>query len=293
MNPTGIEWATHTWNPFRGCSKVSEACANCYAEATAVRMAKTQAGYKDFANARGWTGQVDMVQRKLAEPIRRKTPSLVFFASMSDVFHERLRDLDIAAAFGVMAMAPQHQFLVLTKRPGRALRFFRKLAPEPSMTEAVILAALDRGVKVPRELYGRIAPAWPLSNVWLGTTVENTRTAYERIPVLDKLPAAHRFVSMEPLLEFVDLLAVPEFSSVDWVIAGGETGKGARQTESDWFRAVRDACEHTGSTFFLKQHGTAYAYPEKDDHGRPVLDARSHRDFPEPLARMLGAAVSP
>jgi protein gp37 len=234
---TSIEWTDTTWNPVRGCSRVSEGCRNCYAEKMAARFSKPGQPFHEFAKVvaprdrldrtggrrDGWTGKVALVPEKLAEPLGWKKPQRVFVNSMSDLFHEALPDEAIDRVFAVMALAPQHTFQVLTKRAERMRDYMTKAPPLCTRAEEVAGAAErigkiywdSRGSK--RENYfmcagkvgdisnRRVWPGWPLPNVWLGVSVEDQTSADERIPHLLATPAQVRFISAEPLLGPVDL----------------------------------------------------------------------------------------
>ena len=251
MSMTSIEWTDCTWNPVRGCSRVSEGCRNCYAERIAARFSNAgsvEAGeFVGFAERTPagprWTGRVELIKSKLQEPLHWKKPRRVFVNSMSDLFHESLPDDAILEVFRVMQDCPQHIFQVLTKRPENMRRFMAEWEGE-SIWEG------------------------PVQNVWLGVSVEDQKTADERIPLLLQTPAAVRFVSYEPALGPVCLLnyllygpwsAVnvkpPTSRGLDWVICGGESGPGARPFDIAWARSVRDQCKAAGGAFFMKQLG--------------------------------------
>lgn len=280
---TKIEWTDKTWNPVRGCSRVSEGCGSargggCYAERIAARFSGPGLWAEGIAeNTPGgprWTGRVELVPGKLAEPLSWRKPCRVFVNSMSDLFHEGLSDDDIARVFAVMSLASQHVFQVLTKRPARMAQLL-------SSREFVTLMDNHRGAEA-----GDFN--WPLRHVWLGTSVEDQATANVRIPLLLDTPAAVRFVSAEPLLGPVDLSrwmmskeqrydrrtdAYQKFAiqaralppsmadpaayrpSLDWVITGGESGPGARPAHPQWFRDIRDACAAAEVAYFHKQNG--------------------------------------
>ena len=214
---TSIEWTTGpdgspgaTWNPVRGCSRVSEGCRNCYAERVAARFSKPGQPFHGFAKVvaprdyldrvggrrDGWTGRVELVPDKLDEPLRWRKPRRIFVNSMSDLFHESLSDDAIERVFGVMALAQHHTFLVLTKRADRMLDWCRKFM----QLRAHLIDTDERSFGDKRWEYGVEFPGVPLPNVWLGVSVEDQETADERIPLLLETPAAVRFVSCEPLL---------------------------------------------------------------------------------------------
>lgn len=214
---SAIEWCDATWNPVRGCSRVSPGCKNCYAERTAARFSGPGKPYDGLVrlgeHGPRWTGQARLVPHVLDQPRRWQRPRRIFVNSMSDLFHEGLSDSDIAVVFASMAAAPQHTFQVLTKRAGRMRAWFeridehrgglvwshllhqvRELAPQRPALERSLTAALDAQDG---------ALVWPLPNVWLGVSVEDQQRADERIPHLLATPAAVRFLSCEPLLERV------------------------------------------------------------------------------------------
>lgn len=221
---TGIEWTDTTWNPIRGCSRVSEGCRHCYAERFVHRGLAPQHRGLTIAGDGGkgprWTGDVRLVEERLGEPLCWKKPARVFVNSLSDLFHESVAFETIAAILGVMAAAPHLTFQVLTKRPERAREFFAWVvesaaemhacigAPPQGVDERSGFCAMfvdDQPICATREQWRAAASApWPLPNVWLGVSVEDQRTADERIPVLLELPAALRFVSYEPALGPVD-----------------------------------------------------------------------------------------
>lgn len=217
---THIQWTEATWNPVTGCSRVSEGCRNCYAEQLAgTRMRhlpRYQGLTRQTSSGPRWTGEVRMDAATLAMPLRWTRPRRVFVNSMSDLFHEGLEFEVIAAIFGVMAAAPRHTFQVLTKRPQRALDFFAWLEAWASQVRTVFPsdplawrllqtirgAAFKAGAPVGASCS---EPVWPLPNVHLGVSVEDQASADARIPLLLQLPAAVRWLSMEPLLEAVNL----------------------------------------------------------------------------------------
>lgn len=283
MSRTKIEWATDVWNPVRGCSRVSEGCRHCYAERQANRF------WPEFAANGRWTGRVELLPDKLGDPLRwRKPRARVFVNSISDLFHEQLSNADIAAVFGVMAACQQHTFLVLTKRPKRMLDLFKwcranavhgcekNSYPPEDWPFAVCMAlryeALVRNVNV------GMGEQWPLPNVWLGVSVEDQKTADERMQTFMSTPAALRFVSYEPALGPVDfepwMFPPPEEGGIDWIIAGGESGPGARPAHPDWFRRVRDDCEAASVPFFFKQWGEfVHRSALTDEQHREIDDA--------------------
>lgn len=208
-----IEWCDATWNPVRGCSRVSSGCTRCYAETVAARFSGPGLAYEGLARrtASGearWTGEVRVVPEHLDDPLRWKRPRRIFVNSMSDLFHERLTNQQIAVVFGVMAAAKHHTFQVLTKRPARMRDWFewanaqrRYGGAESDPGEVMQCIAIDSGIK----FKSLEEVPWPLPNVWLGVSVENQPAADERVPLLLQTPAAVRFLSCEPLLGVVDI----------------------------------------------------------------------------------------
>lgn len=244
---TGIEWTDATWNPIRGCSRVSEGCRNCYAESVANRFKGQGQPYEGLIARTGqWNGNITVVDHLLDQPLRWRKPRRIFVNSMSDLFHETVPDDVIHAVFSVMAQATQHTFQILTKRPER-------------MRD--VLTLWDRiGIT------GNYFHGHPLPNVWLGVSVEDQATADERIPLLLQTPAAVRWISAEPLLGPIDFsgMWVPHanpavhesmLEALDWVVVGGESGKNARPMQLDWALSLRDQCQSAGVPFFFKQWG--------------------------------------
>ncbi|WEK53282.1 MAG: phage Gp37/Gp68 family protein [Candidatus Cohnella colombiensis] len=258
MSDTSIEWTDKVWNPLRGCSKVSEGCRNCYAIKTAHRFAGEGQPFEGLTQNDGagvnWTGKVMLVPEKLDEPLQWKKPYKIFVNSMSDLFHESVPDKFIAEVFAVMSMANQHTFQLLTKRP----EWMSRLLNSQVFWIMVNAHRIARGVSVLRGSGPILLP-----NVWIGVSVENQKAADERIPLLLQTPAAIRFLSCEPLLGPVDLsgwiftdgLGNSIESPISWVIAGGESGHGARPMHPEWARSLRDQCQAAGVSFLFKQWG--------------------------------------
>ena len=275
-----------TWNPMRGCRRVSEGCRFCYAENMSARFSgpgEAFEGLAEFKNGQArWTGRVTFVVSALEKPLRWSKPRGVFVNSMSDVFFEPF-DFDlIAAVFGVMAAATEHTFMVLTKRPERMRAFFAWLEHEEGSPGVTIANAANMWLEAGRsKLRVGIADVWPLPNVWLGVSAEDQATAELRVPQLLETPAARRFVSAEPLLGPIDFqwlenerwLAVDALRgvcgpgeprtdvlpSLDWVILGGESGHGARPVDEDWMLDIAQACRRTRTSVFVKQMGCIWA----------------------------------
>ena len=268
---TGIEWTDATWNPIAGCNDVSEGCRHCYARGMARRLAAMELGaaakyperearskYQGLTVLQGshvvWTGKITFDEAALLDPLRWKTPRRIFVNSMSDLFHEGVTDEQLDRIFAVMALCPQHTFQVLTKRPERMLAYlsqgpFNGWTGGRSSGVIEALTHIGQGIHV---ALGRLVEG-PLPNVWLGVSVEEAKWK-SRIDLLRQAPAGKRFLSLEPLLG--DLGEV-DLTGIDWVIVGGESGKGPgiRPLHPDWARGLRDQCVAAGVPFFFKQWG--------------------------------------
>ncbi len=271
---TKIEWTNETWNPIVGCSKVSPGCDNCYAEKMAGRLAEIALAkgtpscldyYVDAAPFWRWKGKAYLVDEAIDKPIHWKKPRMIFVCSMGDLFHESVPFEWIDQVFTVMAYASRHTFQVLTKRPERMLEYVNSKDTRARLSDSILNASypIKGNIYDPREKYG-----WPLQNVWMGVTAENQEQANKRIPKLLATEASLRFVSIEPMLESVDLypwldeLVGPGDSclsdwaeGLNWVICGGESGNNARAMHPDWVRSIRDQCKKYGVPFFFKQWG--------------------------------------
>ncbi|WP_338282154.1 DUF5131 family protein [Corallococcus caeni] len=239
-----IEWTDATWNPVRGCVKLSPGCKHCYAETFAERFR----GVPGHPYEQGF--DLKLIPGKLAEPLRWKASKRVFVNSMSDLFLDDVPEAYIEAVARVMALADWHTFQVLTKRAERMQRL----------------------------LSTRLAFAARLPNVWWGVSVEDRKYGLPRVKHLRAAPARVRFLSIEPLLE--DLGTV-DFTGVDGVIVGGESGAKARPLDPEWVRSVREQCAAAGVAFFFKQWGGK----RKAAAGR-VLDGRTYDALP-------GTSVAP
>lgn len=291
---TGIEW-THipgfkgeTWNPVVGCSVVSPGCTNCYAMRFAGQRldgnpnAPHYAGLTEPSKAGPvWNGKVARASdTALTAPLRWRKPRAVFVNSMGDLFHEAVPDAWIDQVFAVMALCPQHVFIILTKRAERMRGYMSGILD--GLTEQVIRLGSAHRSEHFSNLRKWHEEWWPLPNVWLGVSAEDQTRADERIPHLLATPAAVRLVSVEPMLGAVDLTAIRRtnaegfmrpldgrFNRLDWVICGGESGKGARPMHPDWARSLRDQCAAAGVPFFFKQWGehrpVCAVYPQTEE----------------------------
>lgn len=234
-----IEWTDATWNPVRGCTKISPGCKHCYAE----RFAERFRGVPGHPFEQGF--DLRLVPEKLADPLRWKTPKMIFVNSMSDLFHEGVPDEYIEAVARVMVQAKWHTFQILTKRSMR-LRDLLKT---------------------------RLKFAAHRPNIWWGVSVENKGYGLPRISHLRQSGALVKFLSVEPLIED---LGVVNLSEIDWMIVGGESGPGARPIEARWVRSLRKQCRQSGVKFFFKQWGGV----RKHLAGR-LLDGRIYNEFPD------------
>ena len=231
---SNIEWTDSTWNPVTGCNKVSPGCKHCYAETFAERWRGIPGHpYEQGFDLRLWPDRLEM-------PLAWKKPRMIFVNSMSDLFHENVPLAFIQRVFTIMERASWHTFQILTKRSAR----LAELAP-------------DLG--------------WP-PNVWMGVSIETARYVW-RADDLRKVPAAVRFLSLEPLLGPIEAL---DLSGIHWVIVGGEGGPGARPIEAKWVRQIRNQCLAAGVPFFFKQWGGV----QKKKNGR-VLDGRTWDAMPK------------
>ena len=230
---SAIEWTDSTWNPVTGCTKVSPGCKHCYAETFAERWRGIPGHhFEQGFDLRLWP-------ERLRLPLCWKKPRMIFVNSMSDLFHEDVPVEFLESVFEVMGVASWHTFQVLTKRADRLAEL------GPSLT-------------------------WP-PNVWMGVSVETKRYIW-RADRLRTVPAAVRFLSVEPLLERIDDI---NLDRIDWVIVGGESGPGARPMDPAWVRTIRDLCRQAGVPFFFKQWGGV----QKKRNGR-TLDGSTWDEMP-------------
>lgn len=213
-----IEWTDATWNPVRGCTKISPGCQHCYAETFAERFR----GVPGHPFEQGF--DLRLVPEKLGDPLRWATSRMIFVNSMSDLFHEDVPDDYIISVARVMTAANWHTYQVLTKRPDRLLN---------------LLNSKLRFAAEPR-------------HIWWGVSVENQKHGLPRIDLLRKSPARIRFLSIEPLLEHIGPI---NLAGINWVIVGGESGPGARPMNIQWVRDIHVQCKRTGVAFFFKQWG--------------------------------------
>jgi protein gp37 len=226
MADSSIEWTDATWNPVAGCTVISPGCTNCYAMRMAARLeAMGQQKYRGLTRKSGrrhvWTGKVRTDPAAIDAPRAWRKPRRIFVNSMSDLFHEKVSGAFVARVWAVMSDTPRHTYQILTKRPEHMLEVIR-----------------DRRLPT-------------LSNVWLGTSVEDNRVL-DRVDVLRVVPAAVRFISFEPLIGSV---AEADLSGIHWAIVGGESGPGSRPMKSEWVDEIEVLCRAAGTAFFFKQWG--------------------------------------
>lgn len=217
LNST-IEWTDATWNPVRGCTKISPGCKHCYASTFAERFR----GVEGHPYEQGF--DLRLVPEKLGEPLRWRTPKTIFVNSMSDLFHPAVPDDYIEAVARVMVEAKRHTFQVLTKRADRLSQL---------LNDRLKFAAVE-------------------PHIWWGVSVENRKHGLPRIEYLRNTPARVKFLSVEPLLEDLGQIRL---GNIDWVIVGGESGPGARAMKEEWVISLRDQCKRKHVPFFFKQWG--------------------------------------
>lgn len=313
---TGIEWTDATWNPITGCAIVSRGCTNCYA----MKLAGTR--LKDHPSRYGltqaskagpvWTGEVRLNESWLGQPLRWKRPRKIFVCAHGDLFAENVPDewIERVVAVAIAAwLLNGHISQILTKRPARMRDTFKRRV----FWEAVNLRIADlvRGHYDPLTIddYG---PEHPCDGLWLGTSAEDQASANQRVPALLETPAAVRFVSAEPLLGPIDFRAIQpadKYHQVDalngtfgfsrphiaysprihWIIAGGESGPGARPMHPAWAREIRDACKAAGTAFFFKQWGSWAPVSEMSDQAIDACYRPAHPTRPESTRHCLVA----
>lgn len=287
MQKTPIEYLTHTWNPIAMlCTPVSAGCKNCWHLRMAKRLDRNP-NIKMAARCTYHGGDPWLNKHELAAPLKRKKPSVIGVQFMGDLFHESISNDWIAAVYGVMAACPQHIFVILTKRLQRMWEWYQWIArcgamvpfhvgeeiPDGASGEAAycVMSNTTDPALTPIEPKGfltGIHQPWPLPNVTPGASVENQKTANERLYWFDKISSAQYMVSCEPLLGFIDLGL--DCTRINWVVAGAETGPGKRPMELCWARFIRDQCKAAGVPFFFK----------RDSRGSCELDGRIYEEVP-------------
>lgn len=324
---TRISWSDATWNPIRArnletgdvgwfCVHASEGCRHCYAETMNVQRPFGWGTRLAYKNQNLKHHQIYLHEKTLTQPLRWTRPRMIFVCSMTDLFGEWVPFEMIDKIFAVMALAPQHTFQVLTKRAGRMAEYFE---------QCVALDLWSKLEGIENAVWSEALGRWPLPNVWVGVSVEDQNNADARIPHLLRCPAAVRWLSAEPLLGSVDLSCITDalhydfyvnalrhrgslqagtLGGIDWVVVGGESGKGARPMHPDWARSLRDQCAQACVAFHFKQWGAwvpgvgnlipgTAATHEFDDGfwsyrvgkkkaGR-ALDGCTHDEYPQPV----------
>lgn len=297
---THIEWTDATWNPVTGCTRVSPGCVNCYIDwAPPFRVEGRHFTDRDGnrSHAIGATTGVRLHPDRLDWPLRKRSwrGKRVFVCSLADLFHDDVPDEYIARVFAVMALTPEVTYQVLTKRPAR----MRALLASGTFAGMVWRDVDDL--------------SWPLPNVWLGVTVEDQERADQRIPILLDTPAAVRWLSCEPLLgrvalgtcrrhrngsihdngygECADCHVLDgwegKYRRIDWVVAGGESGPGARPMHPDWARSLRDQCAAAGVPYLFKQWGDLVTEEQApEDITLPAVSWRHLGDDQPPVWRV-------
>jgi protein gp37 len=236
-NTTSIEWTDATWNPVTGCTKISAGCDHCYAE----RFSERFRGTRGHPFAHGF--DLTLRPERLEQPLRWRSPRMIFVNSMSDLFHKDIPDGFIASVCDTMERANWHTFQVLTKRSSLMRDFLRRRSGD------------------------RSGPV----HMWFGVSIEDSGKK-SRIQHLRDAPAGVRFLSIEPLLGRMGRLNLRD---IDWVIVGGESGPGARPIKVEWVREIRDQCNESGVAFFFKQWGGL-----RPKSGGRELDGQEYSDFP-------------
>jgi protein gp37 len=249
---SSIEWTDATWNPVRGCTKISPGCKHCYAETFAERFR----GVLGHPYERGF--DLRLVPEKLAEPLRWNRPRMIFVNSMSDLFHERVPDSYILRVAKVMSLANWHIFQVLTKR----------------------------SIRLRDMLNGPLKPYSKMKHIWWGVSVEDKKHGVPRVQHLRSSSASVRFLSVEPLLEDIGDI---DLDGISWVIVGGESGCDARPIRPEWVISIRNRCKAKAIPFFFKQWGgrnkkksgrllEGDTYDEFPTYARNSVPARSIRE---------------
>jgi protein gp37 len=268
-----IAWAEANWDPLVGCTRKSAACKHCYAEALTIENSQAGGWGQGFTDENGWSGKVDLREGRLTLPLDWSDPRRIFVNSLSDLFHEALDTTVIDKVFAIMALAPQHIYVVLTKRPKTA---------QPYIADPATPGRIAKAMEEIAPGAAHAPPAWPLPNMWLGVTAENQKEADRRIPLLLETPAALRFIAAEPLLEKLDLkfgswLKPPdEGPRIDWVVAGGETGRKGAACDPEWARDLRDQCAKASTPFYWTQWGKHIPEGASDRQ----LDGAQHEAYP-------------
>jgi protein gp37 len=285
MAKSNIAWTDYVWNPVTGCTQISAGCQNCYAKRMAETRLRGQCGYPADEPFR-----VTLHPERLSQPLNWKKARIVFLCSMGDLFHPDVPFEYVTKIFKSMfayifdGSLTRHTYIWLTKRPERMREYLLNHAHVPALSHQSF-------------------EQWKPPNLWLGVTAENQAAAEKRIPILIDIPAAKRFVSVEPMLSKVYLNEPYKFDRtrspyhslmidrLDWVICGGENAPNARPMNPDWVRSLRDQCQAAEVPFFFKSwgeympfdfsYGKWCRWKNKKDPARYQLDGKSYREWPE------------
>ena len=294
---TGIAWTNASWNPLRGCERVSEGCKHCYAEILAARHSYPGGWGEgiakwvtrpDGAKEARWTGVIRTVPELLDAPLRWRKPRRIFVNSMSDLFHSDVPESLIDAVFRVMIQARQHVYQILTKRPERMFAYLSRFRPDG---EGWVTRDGARAMGEPQSGPLFAENRWPPPQIWLGVSVEDQPTADERIPLLLQTSAAKRLLSYEPALAAVDFqrwlcirrstglsewVRDGERNGLDWIIVGGESGHARREMNIDHARSVIAQCRSAGVPIYVKQDSG----PRPGMQGRFTDEEWALKEFP-------------
>lgn len=292
MNRTKISWTNYTWNPITGCTPISEGCKNCYAKTVHERFNDTP------------FNEIVLHPNRLIEPIKTRKPTLVFLGSMTDIFHDDIPTEWIDEIFHSMMRSYHVTFQILTKRPQRMKEYIEGLLKEGigrisstamqsplTSSEVGFVRRWDKSLNwcardfdedTTRFLFGKnsVDIKHPFHNIWFGVTVENQIQADIRIPILLDTKVTNRFLSIEPLIDEVNInkylnekqflnesiyenkvLKIKQslFNKIDWVIVGGETGAKSktRNMKTEWIEKIYEDCNKNSTNFFFKQWGNS------------------------------------
>jgi protein gp37 len=277
---TKIEWTDKTWNPIVGCSKISAGCVNCYA-AEAAKSPRLQQ-FPQYAHVGGWDGKVQFVDSQLRLPFTWRKSKRIFVCSMSDLFHENISDFWRNKIFAVIAICKQHNFQILTKRPENMRRYFASNPWQGIANEIERIGDNPCTGHLVDEIL-EMSDVDYLENCWLGVTVENQDMADKRIPILLQTPAKIHWLSVEPLLEEVDLgfcgtrYSCPTIRGyIDWVVVGGESGGSRRQCEVKWIEKIVKQCDNAVIDVFVKQDSHRFS----GQQGRLSDEYWARKEFP-------------
>jgi protein gp37 len=266
---TKIEWTDKTWNPIAGCTKCSPGCENCYALDRSWRLAhigKTEKKYENSIKVENgklkWTGTINLWEEDLDKPLHWPKPCKIFVCSMADLFHEKVPFEFIDKVISVIAYCRWHVFQTLTKRQNRIREYF--LSDYRKRVGKICAQYVKKS-------FSDCTGYWPepfLNNFWLGVSISTQKEADEKLPILLQIPAAVRFVSIEPMLEGIDLrthllgkcgyycddrVGHVDHTDLDWVIVGGESGPKRRECKIEWIDSIVDQCKPASVPVFVKQ----------------------------------------